>query len=252
MKINKWIIACLLIWICAAPMHAEKYKIEIGQFEKLKITGNISVVYKNLPDSTGMAFYNAPAGNNDIFDISLKKNGVLKIQPSDAKWGNNDLPVIYLYSDYLSSVESFSEKTVELSNLAPCSSLSITLVGNGSIYADQIKATSVSASISTGNGSIYLSGSCDNAHFRMVGTGLISADQLISENVSCSILGTGSIGCRPIDNLKVTGLGSTKIYYKGSPNIVKKGGGKLFQLPEETVPQKGAEVRSFNLEGEDE
>ena len=31
----------------------------------------------------------------------------------------------------------------------------------------------------------------------------------------------------------MAGLGSTKIYYKGKPNIKKTGGGKLFELPSE-------------------
>lgn len=212
---------------------ADVYTVNIGQFEKLKVNGNISVIYKNLPDSTGFARYIAPPGNEDIFTFTTKNDGSLKVEPSDEKWGTDDLPVVCLYSDFLSGVESFSEKTVALPAVAPCSSFSINLVGNGSISIDNLKATNVTAAITTGNGSIYLSGKCINASYRMVGAGLISADRMVAENVKCRILGTGSIGCWPVDNLNVTGLGSTKIYYKGKPNIKKTGGGKLFELPEE-------------------
>lgn len=225
---------------------AEIHTLPIGQFDKIKISGNLTVVYKNLPDSTGVARYEAPAGNSQLFKLDVNKNGLLKVSPGDDSWTEKDLPVLYIYSDFLSSVESYSEKDVQISGLIPTAIFKVNLIGNGSIYVDDIKSTEVSASLSTGNGSIYLTGSCEEANFKMIGTGLISADQLQAENVKCHILGTGSIGCWPIDNLKVSGLGSTKIYYKGSPNISKKGGGKLYELPKEDVGTGGAELRSLN------
>ncbi|MDE6787366.1 MAG: DUF2807 domain-containing protein, partial [Muribaculaceae bacterium] len=58
----------------------------------------------------------------------------------------------------------------------------------------------------------------------------IQADRLEAVNVNCKMLGNGSIGCWPVEKLKIMGIGNTKIYYKGSPEIEKKGGGKLFPL----------------------
>lgn len=251
MKKNK-ILFTMIFTIVSLPIVAETYTMEIGQFEKMKINGNLQVIYKNLPDSTGFARYEAPAGSKDLFEITVKDNGSLKASPGDDQWSNDNLPVLYLYSNFLTSVESFSDKEVSLLNLAPCASLNITLVGNGTLSVDGIQCNNVSASLSTGNGSIYLSGTAVNANYKMVGTGLISADQLQADNVKCRILGTGSIGCWPIDNLNVVGLGSTKIYYKGSPNIKKTGGGKLFQLPGEETKKVGTEIRSFNREEKDE
>lgn len=216
-----------------ALSRGEKYTVEVGQFEKLKINGNLSVVYKNQPDSTGIACYEAPAGSEETFKFTTKNDGLLKVEPADEKWGQTNLPVLYLYSDFLTSVESFSDQSVEVIGILPCATLNVNQVGNGSISIENIKSNNVSASITTGNGTIYLTGSCINANFRMVGAGLISADQLKAENIKCRILGTGSIGCWPIDNLRITGLGSTKIYYKGAPNIKKTGGGKLFELPDD-------------------
>ena len=257
-KIIKDIIMNLLKIFCAFLFsftgilfsHAERYTVEVGQFEKLKINGNISVIYKNLPDSTGFAIYDASSDSKDMFKFSTKNEGVLKVEPADDKWGQSDLPVLYLYSDFLTSVESYSDQSVEILGMVPCASFNANQIGNGSISVENLKCNSVSAAITTGNGSIYLTGMCINANFRMVGAGLISADQLRAENVKCRILGTGSIGCWPIDNLKITGLGSTKIYYKGSPNIKKTGGGKLFELPDETdenaYAKLGTPVESLN------
>lgn len=226
----------MALWLILSAMgciYADTYNVEIGQFEKLKINGNLNVIYKNLPDSTGYARYEAGSGNENMFVLSTKGEGSLKVEPSDDKWGRKDLPVLYLYSDFLSSLESYSDQTVEVIGLAPCASLSVNQIGNGTINIDKVRCNNLTAAITTGNGSIYIAGKCINANFRMVGAGLISADQLQAENVKCRILGTGSIGCWPVDNLNVTGLGSTKIYYKGKPNIKKTGGGKLFELPDD-------------------
>ena len=231
MKTKIWLMM-MVIGCFALSMSAERFTIETGQFEKIKVTTNINVVYHCVSDSTGFAWYDAEAGMDDVFFLSVKKDGGLKIQVTDAYWGKT-LPVLHVYSDFLSSVENSSDLSLTLINPAPCASFSANQIGNGSITAENLKCNNVSAAITTGNGSVNLSGKCVNANFQMVGAGLISADRLQAENVKCTILGTGSIGCWPVDNLTVKGLGTTKIYYKGSPNIKKTGGGKLFELPED-------------------
>ena len=250
MKGLKIILSVFLAFVGIGISFAKKITVEVGEFEKLKVNGNISVICKNLTDSIGYAWYDDFNGDGDIFKFSTKNDGTLKVEPSDEKWGQTGLPVIYVYSASLTSVESFSDQNVEIVGLAPCSSFNVNQVGNGSISVENIKSNNVTAAITTGNGTIYLTGSCLNANYRMVGAGLISADQLRAENIKCRILGTGSIGCWPIDNLRVTGLGSTKIYYKGSPNIKKTGGGKLFELPddieEDEYARLGTPVKSLD------
>lgn len=229
---NRLLLFVLSGFMMCGLAQAKVYTLNIGQFDKININSNISVVYKNLPDSTGMASYEAPEGNEDIFELTVK-NGTLKIQAAKTQWGNGELPVVYLYSDFLTSVESYSDQNVSVESLAPSFSFSASQVGNGSLNIENVQCTDVSASIKTGNGSVNVSGTCVNATLQMLGTGLISADRLKAENVKCNILGTGSIGCWALKTLNVKGIGTTKIYYKGNPEIKKTGGGKLFQLPED-------------------
>lgn len=223
---------------------AERYSLNIGEFQKIRVTTNVNVFYHCKADSTGIAWYDADRGKDNIFYLEVNKDGALKIQVTDAYWGKTDLPVLHVYSDFLSSVENSSDMELIVENLTPCASFSANQIGNGTIIAENIRCNNVSASITTGNGTVNLSGKCVNASFRMVGAGLIAADRLQAENVKCSILGTGSIGCWPIDNLNVKGLGTTKIYYKGKPNIKKTGGGKLFELPAES-PENEYETGAF-------
>ena len=223
MRIVK-IIAFFVIAICATlHCNAKDYNFEVGQFEKIKINGNVSLVYKCLPDSAGYIRYSAGEGNESLFVFNVKKDGTLKIQLGADNWNNKDLPVIYAYSAALLSIESSSELTVTVESVSPCPSFKVNQIGNGSISVEDIKSNEVSASISTGNGAIYLSGRCEDASFNMVGSGLISADRLAADNVKIKGVGTGSIGCWAVDNLNIKCIGTTKIYYKGNPNIKKIG-----------------------------
>lgn len=236
-----------LIALTLLPIRGEEWKtVEIGDFQKLKITSNLNVVYRNVKDSIGYARYLVVNDKDANINFLNKGKGTLRVYESDTQWENKNNTVIYVYSNFLTSVESSSDLTVSIENPAPCASFSINLIGNGIIVVENVKCDHLSASQTTGRGNIVVTGNCVEASFKMVGTGTISADRLQAEDVKCSILGTGTIGCWPIDNLSVKGLGTTKIYYKGKPNIKKVGGGKLFEIPEsDNIDKKGVPVESF-------
>ncbi len=82
-----------------------------------------------------------------------------------------------------------------------------------------------------GNGTLIISGRCDEAKLNLTGTGVIQADDLIAENASVSAKGTGSVGVHATKDLGVFGMGSTSIYYKGNPTIKNRSVGlKLMQM----------------------
>lgn len=217
----------------AAQDEIQSYKVEVGQFDRLKVTDNVNVVYRCLPDSSGFVQYRGAKEFADAF-ILTPKDGQLRIQVSTEDVGHPDLPVLYVYSDFLTSVENSSTFTLLVESPAPCADFKATQIGNGTLIVENIKANKVDASLATGNGNVNVSGTCREAVFKMVGTGTISADRLQAGKVQCKILGSGTIGCWPMETLNVKGLGSTKIYYKGDPLIKKVGGGKLFPLPDGT------------------
>lgn len=228
-------ISLIIAFFCgvtfANAQETEQYKVEVGQFDKLKVVDNVNVVYRTLPDSTGWVQYRGAKEFADAFIIS-PKSGTLKIQVSTEDVGNPDLPTLYVYSDFLTSVENSSTFTVKVENPAPCAEFSAKEIGNGKIIVDGLKSNIVKASLSTGNGALTLSGSCREAIFQMIGTGIISADRLEAQSVQCKNLGGGTIGCWAEEKLNVKGLGSTKIYYKGEPVVKKTGTSKLFPLTE--------------------
>ena len=211
--------------------NTQQYKIEVGQFNKLKVSDNVNVVYRCLPDSTGWAQYRGSKEFGDAF-ILTPKNGTLRVQVSTEDVGNPELPTLYVYSDFLTSVENSSDYTLTVENPAPCAEFSAKEIGNGNIVVENLRANIAKAAVTTGNGTVTLSGSCRDAMCQMVGTGVIAADRLEAQNVQCKILGGGTIGCWAVEKLNSKGIGSTKIYYKGDPVIKKQGGGSIFPLPE--------------------
>ena len=246
MKMFKAAIALFLISSIVNSYAQQTTTMEVGQFEKLKIDSNINVIYSNNPDSTGLARFTGIEDISEVFFFTNKGKGTLRIQVAETQWHHNDYPLLFVYSGSLTDVNSSSEGTVWIEKMTPCVSFSLKQIGNGEIIADNVACNNLSASITTGNGTINVSGKCEKASFQMIGAGQIMADRLSAEDVKCTILGTGSIGCWAIDNLSVKGLGTTKIYYKGHPNIKKSGGGKLFELPEEnSFEKRGAMVERF-------
>lgn len=227
-----WIFLSLAFPLLIFAEEKRIYEIEVGQFDKIKILDNVNVVYRCLPDSTGMAFYESEEELDNPFLLTSNGKGLVKIQVSSDYVGKPNLPTLFVYSDFLTSVENSSDATITIEHTQPCAEFKATQVGNGSINVHSLNTTNVSAKLNTGNGTITLDGECQKAVFNLVGSGLIAADRLQADNIDCKFVGSGSIGCWAIESINIKGIGSTKIYYKGQPNIKKTGGGKVFRLPE--------------------
>lgn len=219
----------LAVLMGALQMNAKQFKLPVGQFSKIAVDDNVNVVYVGADGSPSRVTYEGDQKYAKAFIITHKGNK-LRIQVETLYVDDPELPTLYVYSDFLENASLASESTLTLKSVAPGSKLDLSVMGNGSIVAEKIKATKVGASIKSGNGTISISGHCQTATFNMLGNGTIQADRLEATTVTCKMLGQGSIGCWPTEELKVRGIGNTKIYYKGSPKIDKKGGGKLFPL----------------------
>lgn len=251
-------LSLLLLIVLAFAMRAQDvhdYKIEVGQFDKIKVMDNVNVVYRCLSDSTGLVQYRGEKEFADAFIITPRSDGTLRIQVSTEDVGNPDLPTLYVYSDFLTYVENSSDFTVVIENPAPCAEFKAVQIGNGVVDVENVKTNKLLATLNTGNGTVNVSGKTQTANFKMIGTGVISADRLMAKDVQCIIVGSGSIGCCPEVSLSVKGIGSTKIYYKGNPRIKKLGGGKLYRLPEDRPNDVGAfddNDSSFSIEPDTE
>lgn len=217
-------------YVATAQETLEEFKLKVGSFSKLKVSNSINVQYRCDRDSAGLAVFKAPASQAKCFLISNNGKGQLKVETALMEPPVAKLPTLTVYSEFLTEAENAGDSTVVIKSVAACPEFKVRQIGNGRIVVDNITATNVNAFLNTGNGTIVVSGSCQKATLKMVGTGLIQADELNAQDVTCKILGSGSIGCWPMYNLNVSGIGSTKIYYRGVPTVKKRGGGKLYQI----------------------
>ena len=154
-----------------------------------------------------------------MFTLSTK--GRLSIQVEDEYERTGQLPSITIYSSALDEAENSGDSTLRLSGLPPMKAFKVRLTDNGKVIARGVRASKLELQILSGKGKIIADGSCDDLSLRLVGTGEIQADGVRATNVSCRIMGTGSIGCNVNEGeLKVSGSGTGKVYYKGSPSKV--------------------------------
>lgn len=212
----------ILLSLCfmgASATGLVKYELKVNEFHELKVVDAIRVIYSSKPDSAGMAVFTClPAQASAM--IFNNKNGKLSMQISTESVGSKNLPVVYVYSSYLNKIENSGDSLVKAVSVADCPKFSATLIGNGRLAVPKVNATEVNASIVTGNGTLVVGGKCQRANIKFMGTGVIQADELEAVDVSIKSGGTGSIGVWAQKNLSVgLGAGSTKIYYKGNPEI---------------------------------
>ena len=227
----------LLCGILAAAgiqnLEASSYEVNVGEFNRLKVCDSINVTYIRTPqdDCSGVVRFEASEPITDAF-IFTNKNGELKIQVATDYASRTDLPALTINSVFLTSAVNEGKGNVAIKDVAPCSEFKMKVIGNGKITAHGIQSTTCSITLETGCATLVAEGTARTAKIKLVGTGTIQADKLAANTVDCSIMGSGSIGCRPLENLNVKGVGSTKIYYSGSPEIKKRGGGTLIPLDE--------------------
>lgn len=200
---------------------SKQHVINIGDFNEVKVIGNINVDYVASADSAGLVCFTAEPSVASAIEVSIKK-GRLKInaKKDDGVAAVESLPTLTIYSGSLLKVENEGDSTVRVLSSVAVPNFSARLIGNGAVVVRNIKATSVDCSLLAGHGRMVVYGSCKDAKFNLAGTGIIQADGLKAVNANCFATGTGEIGVNA-EKLKVNGAGSATIYYVGKPEITK-------------------------------
>lgn len=216
--INVLLLACAVFTVTAQPT---RHEVKVGNFSRLVVTADVNVDYRCNPDSAGLAVMYCEQSVADHFIFSINKKGRLNIQLDNAYQQLEYLPKVTVYSSSLEEAENASDSTLRIIGLPRMASFKVMLIDNGKVIARGIDVSHLDLQILSGKGKIIAQGYCDDLAVRLVGTGEIQADDVRAENVTCRIMGTGRIGCH-VDGgeLKVSGSGTGKVYYKGTPTKV--------------------------------
>lgn len=221
--LRKSIISALALILSASVSFSQqlnRYEVKIDDFTQLKVRENINIKYVSSTDSAGMAvFYSTPEMAPHI--VFSNNKGKLTVEFADKKNKPVNPPTVTVYSRFITVAENQSDSLMLLTNVNSGPELKLRVMGNGKLIADNLNAIDVSASITTGCGLIIVSGNCDEAHLTNMSAGTIQADKLIAKEVKCKLIGTGSIGCTPLNYLSVVGAGTGKVYYFGEPASIQ-------------------------------
>ncbi len=207
--------------LLSANAQTKHHVVKVSDFNRLTVIDNINVNYCCNPDSAGLVVFNCSQEIADALIFSYSSNGRLSIQMNDDFEKLKNLPVLTLYSSTLEEAENAGDSVLRVSKLPPLKNFKVRLTDNGKVIVRGVRASQLELQILSGKGKIIADGSCDDLSLRLVGTGEIQADKVKATNVSCRIMGTGSMGCDVNGGeLKVSGSGTGKVYYKGNPSKV--------------------------------
>ena len=202
---------------------AKKYEVKVGDFTSLDIENSYNVDYKCSHDSAGLAVFVTTPDLADKIIFENNNKGKLSIEKPFRPEGDldNGLPTITVYSRVLKDVRNAGDSTVRVINVRPTMEIKATVIGNGRLVVRDIECEKIDGSIKTGNGTLVLSGKCDNATLSNTGIGTIQADNLEAKKVSAHFFGTGTTGCWATELLKIKGVMAGKLYYRGKPEKIK-------------------------------
>ena len=217
------LINTILIVATALTMSAQvtRHEVKVGDFSRLVLLDDINVNYRCNTDSAGLVVFDCSKEIADHLIFSLSDKGRLTIQVDDEYERKGNLPLLTLYSSTLDEAENAGDSILRIAKLPPLKAFKVRLIDNGKVIVRGVRASQLELQILSGKGKIIADGSCDDLSLRLVGTGEIQADKVTATNVSCRIMGTGSMGCNVQGGeLKVSGSGTGKVYYKGNPSKV--------------------------------
>ncbi len=229
-----------------------EYTINVGDFNNLKISGNLNVIHVCSTDSSGyIRFFATPEVADAV--ITQNKGGSLNLGVSEEFQESNNLPTVYALSNFLTDITNSGDGIMTINGPNRTAIFKTTVVGNGTINVLGLDCMKVSASLTTGKGTINLSGRTGEFSAKLVGTGNISAAGLETPKAVVNAVGTGSVSCWATKNLAIKCLGSTKVYYKpvNGLEIKKTGGGKIIRLEEDNT-ETGQTAEEVIIEEDDD
>lgn len=220
-----WILAVML----SVGLPSVAQRADMGFFNRIRLHTDINIRCKASNDSIGWISYDGLGCGNDAV-VAVVNNDVMTIYHKEV--AKEELPdTVYVFFPQLVSVANAYNATLAIDSLCTENKFKAELQGNGQITIGNLHAKEAELTVLTGNGIITVKqGNCNKIKARIVGTGQINMSGLISDETMLRCFGTGSIDCPQAQNIKIRGLGTTKIYYTGNPKIKRKGNARIIKV----------------------
>ncbi|MDE7411941.1 MAG: DUF2807 domain-containing protein [Paramuribaculum sp.] len=221
MRFTLCVFLSTLLCTVATAQDIKHYELPVGDFHILEVTDDINVDYICDAYRAGKVEYEAPESFASAITFSSDKKGKLTIELADRDKKLTGLPTVKVYSTFLSKAVNEGDSTVRVLSVAPGATFNASLIGDGRLVIRDLKVNSAEISVLSGKGTIVAYGTAASAYLSVTGAGQIQADDLMCQNVRCTLTGTGNVFCYPTERLDVKGIGSIKVYYRGTPEVHK-------------------------------
>lgn len=221
----RWLSLAMALTAIAVEAQTVPHVMNVGDFCELKVSSDISVEYRALPDSAGVVVFEAPT--DVAAGVVLRNNGKgeLSVKLKKEIAARAELPTLRVYSSWLCKVRNEGDSTIRVVSNTHQPKINASLSDNGRIVLEDVDADLLELRIVTGRGTVVARGNCETLNARNLGSGVIQADELIAHEAQCRVVGSGTIGCFVVGGeLSVRGAGTGKVYYRGTPSqiIMKK------------------------------
>lgn len=234
-RLTLTILSAALLTIPAFGQGVRKYEINVKEFDQLKVIEGVNVDYRQSADSAGMVSFTTTPELAGVLMFD-NNGSQLTIQIATDGIDYSNLPTVTVYSRFLLKVENSGDSLVRVFSPAPTPQFKARVIGNGQLSLRGIDVSQLDISLDTGKGIISADGRAAQAKYTLIGTGSIQAEDLAAKKVKCSLLGTGFIGCNAEEELNIVGATSGRIFYKGEPTIKNRSLGiKLIPLDDDGV-----------------
>lgn len=221
-KLSSVIFLLAMLTSFSAVAQVEDFDINVGDFTRLVVDNNIDVVYKASDKLAGHVQFKATkhVANNLIFTNSGKKK--LTIQVAEDMMGNNQTPLLTVYSKTLEFVENNADSTVTVKVPKGLKEFKAVSSRNGDTKLEDVDVEKLIVRIKTGWGDIYASGKCDLLEAHGLGTGDLNVQELKARTATVNYTGRGVVRCDVSEELKVKGTGGALVLYKKQPAKITK------------------------------
>lgn len=215
--------------VIALTAAAETQTLKVDRFQKVRVLGPVNVDCIYMPDSVGYIIVDAPASHQISWVEASTSGDKLKLHlrlPDEMRQGvapvPADLPSVRIYTNYLTEVSNEGDSIVRVITSTNVPSFTARLIGNGYLSVRGIDTEKLKVELLTGRGTIAVHGKAEQENIALAGVGTIEADGVESQTVKVKLAISGNVGVWAKEKLTVTGTGSGTVFFKGTPEIIKK------------------------------
>jgi hypothetical protein len=193
----------------------EKYVINVGEYNGIKIEGLCEIQYYAAPSNT--VTLEVQPNLREYFLVEVENGELIVSTTKRISYNSNKAPVLTVSTPALSSLTITGVCTFKTIDKIKTETFNLEISGAGEGKAE-LDVNSLKTNMS-GAGSFVLIGKADNAEIKFSGAGDLKASSLQIREASVNFSGAGTIIINCSEKLSIEAKGAGSVEYIGSPSL---------------------------------